>query len=217
MKRSLFLLLLSGVSILAETVNFDSAQPGALPAGWSSAMTHTGGAPKWEVVKDDSAPSKPNVLAQLSSDRTGGRFPLAIWEKASLKDGTLSVRFKAISGGVDQGAGLVWRYRDVNNYYIARANALEDNVVLYKVENGQRISLAPKGTPAKTYGVTHRVPKQTWCTLSVAFQGSLFTVSFDGQKIFEVEDTTFTGAGKTGLWTKADSVIHFDDFQVAGK
>jgi hypothetical protein len=180
-------------------------------------MTHKGGAPKWEVLKDDTAPSKPNVFAQVSTDATGGRFPLAVYENASLKDGMLSVRFKAISGGADQAAGLVWRYKDPDNYYIVRANALEDNVVLYKVEKGQRISLAPKGTPSKTYGVKHRVPKQTWNKLSVVFQGNVFTVSFDGQKLFQVEDSTFLAAGKAGLWTKADSVTYFDDFEIASK
>ena len=177
-------------------------------------MTHTGGAPRWEVLKDDSAPSKPNVLAQVSTDRTAGRFPLAIWDRTSLKDGTLTVKFKAVSGSVDQGAGLVWRYLDANNYYIVRANALENNVVLYKVQNGQRLALAPKGAVSNSYGVKHRVPKQTWCTLSVDVHGNLFTVSLDNQKLFDVEDSTFTGAGRTGLWTKSDSVIYFDDFQV---
>src|SRR5450759_2697902 len=172
----------------AETINFDKAAPGAAPPGWTVAMTHKGGAPKWEILKDESAPSQPNVLAQVSKDATDGRFPLAVYEKVSVKDGTLSVRFKTISGSADQEAGLVWRYKDPDNYYIVRANALEDNVVLYKVENGQRISLVPKGTPSKTYGVKHLVPKQTWSTLSVAFQANLFTVSFDGQKLFDVED-----------------------------
>lgn len=177
-------------------------------------MTHTGGLPKWEVRSDDSAPSKPNVLAQVSTDRTAGRFPLVIWDRATLKNGTLSVKFKALSGSVDQGAGLVWRYRDQNNYYIVRANALEDNVVLYKVENGVRLALPPKGAVSNTYGVTHKVPGQTWTALSVVFSGKVFSVSLNGEKLFEVEDATFLGPGKTGLWTKADSVIHFDDFQV---
>ena len=201
----------------AETINFDNATPGAVPPGWTVAMTHNGGAPKWEVIKHESAPSKPHVLAQVSKDATGGRFPLAVYEKASLKDGILSAKFKAVSGSVDQAAGLIWRYKDPDNYYLARANALEDNVVLYKVEKGQRIALAPKGTPSKTYGVKHRVPKQTWSTLSVSFQGNVLTVSFDGQKLFDVEDTTFTTAGKVGVWTKADSVTYFDDFQFEGK
>jgi hypothetical protein len=198
----------------AETVNFDDASPGAPPRGWTIAMTHQGGAPKWEVLKDESAPSKPNVLAQTSNDRTAGRFPLAIHDNTSFKDGVLSVKFKAISGAADQAAGLVWRYRDPENYYIVRANALEDNVVLYKVEKGQRVALAPKGIPSKTYGVKHRVPKQTWCTLSVSFQGNVFVVSFNGERLFEVDDSTFAEGGKTGLWTKADSVTYFDDFEI---
>ncbi len=177
-------------------------------------MTHQGGPPKWEVLGDSSAPSKPNVLAQVSNDRTAGRFPLAIWDGVTLKDGTVSVKFKAVSGTVDQGAGLVWRYRDPNNYYIVRANALEDNVVLYKVQNGERVSLAPKGAVSNAYGVKHKVPKQTWTVLSVAFRGNRFSVSLEGQKLFDVRDSTFTEAGKTGLWTKSDSVIYFDDFQI---
>ncbi|MBI3695934.1 MAG: DUF1080 domain-containing protein [Acidobacteria bacterium] len=213
----LWLVVGSVVPASAEVIGFDSARPGSLPAGWTSAMTHTGGAPKWEVVQDSAAPSKPNVLAQTSSDRTSGRFPLAVYEKANFKDGELSATFKTISGSGDQAAGLVWRYRDPDNYYIVRANALEDNVVLYKVEGGKRISLAPKGTPSRTYGVKHKVPKQTWTKLGVSFSGNQFVVSLDGQKIMEVEDSTFPGAGKVGLWTKADSVTYFDDFEVNQK
>lgn len=212
------LLMLAGPCFsIAATVNFDDAKVGAPPPGWTIAMTHNGGAPRWEVLQDDSAPSKPNVLAQVSNDRTAGRFPLAIWDGASVKDGMVSVKFKTVSGSVDQGAGLVWRYRDPGNYYIVRANALEDNVVLYKVQNGERVSLAPKGAVSNAYGVKHKIPKQRWTTLSVEFHGSLFSVSLDGQKLFDVEDSTFVGAGKTGLWTKSDSVIYFDDFEVVGK
>jgi hypothetical protein len=197
----------------AEVVNFDSAQAGSVPPGWTVAMTHKGGAPKWEVLNDPSAPSKPNVLAQTSHDAADGRFPLAILDQASLQNGELSVKCKAISGKVDQGAGLVWRYRDPDNYYLVRANALENNVVLYKVQNGRRSSIAPKGTPRGTYGVKHNVPSKTWNMLRVTFQGPLFTVYFNGEKLFEVEDSTFHEAGKSGLWTKADSVIYFDDFE----
>jgi hypothetical protein len=198
----------------AQTVNFDQFKPGSLPTGWIVAMTHQGGLPKWEVLRDESAPSKANVFAQTSTDRTAGRFPLAIWDRTTIKDGTLTVKFKAVSGTVDQGAGLVWRYQDANNYYIVRANALENNVVMYKVANGERLSLAPKGAVSNAYGVKHEVPRQTWSSLTVRFRGPLFTVSIDGEKLFDVEDGTLAGAGKTGLWTKADSVIYFDDFQI---
>ena len=204
--------LLLSVPSFAETVHFDAA--GGVPTGWTTGMTHKGGAPKWEIVRDASAPSAPGALAQTSTDSTGGRFPFAIYERASLRDGSVSVRFKAVSGKVDQAAGLVWRFRDADNYYLVRANALENNVVLYKVEKGERISLAPKGTPSKTYGVKQPVPKQTWSTLRVDFTGKLFIVFFNGQKIMEVEDSTFLEPGKTGVWTKADSVTYFDDFEV---
>ncbi len=219
MKKVALILLASAATVFAgaQVINFDSGAAGTVPAGWTVAMTHTGGAPKWEILKDETAPSKPNVFAQVSNDKTGGRFPLAVFDQANFTDGSLSVKFKAVSGSVDQAAGLIWRYKDPDNYYIVRANALEDNVVLYKLDGGKRISLAPKGTPAKTYGVKHKVPKETWCTLKVTFQGNSFAVFFDGKQIFEVEDPTFSGAGKVGLWTKADSVTYFDDFRIESK
>src|SRR5262245_45587003 len=132
MISSLVLVSFFGVlPMVGETIGFDSEKPGSLPAGWTTAMTHTGGAPKWEILQDASAPSSPNVFAQTSSDRTSGRFPLAVYDKSNIRDGELSVKFKAISGKGDQAAGLIWRYRDPDNYYITRANALENNVVLY--------------------------------------------------------------------------------------
>ena len=113
-----------------------------------------------------------------------------------------------------EAAGIVWRYQDPDNYYIVRANALENNVVLYKVEGGKRISLEPKGTPSKTYGVKQKVPRDTWSALRVDFDGPRFLVFFDGAKIMEVEDATFASKGKIGLWTKADSVTYFDDLRI---
>ena len=199
----------------AQLIRFDDLPVGALAGEWTTGMTHKGGPPRWEVLADNSAPSKPNVLAQSSTDSTGGRFPFAIYNPAIVKDGSVSVRFKAIAGNVDQAAGIVWRFRDADNYYIVRANALEDNIVLYKVEKGERISLAPRNMPSRTYGVKHTIPKQRWNELRVEFKDAAFAVFFDGQKVMEVEDSTFSRAGKTGLWTKADSVIRFDDFHVA--
>jgi hypothetical protein len=201
----------------AAVINFDEAQPGRLPQGWKGAMTHIGGPPRWEVIEDSNAPSRPNVFAQLSDDPTAGRFPLAIYDKASFTNGTIAVKFKNIAGAVDQAAGLVWRYRDPENYYIARANALENNVVLYKVENGQRLALAPRGTPSKTYGVKHEIPKGVWNTLTVEFERDVMKVGLNGEMLFEVVDSTFTTAGKVGLWTKADSVTWFDDLLIVPK
>ena len=155
----------------AEVVRFDAETPGKLPRGWSVAMTHDGGAPRWEIARDESAPSPAHVLAQLSQDRTAGRFPLAIWDRTTILNGSVSVAFKTVDGAVDQAAGIVWRYQDPNNYYIVRANALEENVVLYKVESGVRQSIAPKGLPSRSYGVKHDIPRGRWNRLKVEFQG----------------------------------------------
>ena len=150
MRPIVMTLLLGAATLSAEMINFDSSAAGSAPDCWSLAMTHDGGAPKWETLTDPTAPSSPNVLAQTSNDPTNGRFPLAILDAVTTASGKVSVKFRPISGEVDQAGGLVWRYKDENNYYVVRANALENNVVennvvLYKVEGGKRSSLAPKG------------------------------------------------------------------------
>ena len=212
MRKSVPVWLLIQAAIHGEIIRFDRAAEGSLPSGWTVAMTHAGGPPKWEIVRDDSSPHPPLVLGQVSRDPTAGRFPLAIWERASLRNGEVSVAFKAVDGSIDRAAGVVWRYRDQNNYYIARANALENNVVLYKVENGTRLSIAPKGLPSRAYGVKHEVPSGRWNTLRVVFRDNVFTVFFNGERLFDIEDQTFNEAGKVGLWTKADSLTYFADF-----
>jgi hypothetical protein len=204
--------LLAPVIVQGEVIRFDRSPEGSLPPGWVVAMTHEGGPPMWQVVRDDSAPHPPRAFAQVSRDTTAGRFPLAIWDGAMLRDGEVSVAFKAVDGEIDRAAGIVWRYRDANNYYIVRANALENNVVLYKVEAGVRLSIVPKGLPSRAYGVKHDIPSNQWHTLRVVFKDNLFTVSLNGTVLFEVEDQTFREAGRVGLWTKADSVTHFADF-----
>ncbi len=196
--------------------NFDTDTTGRLPAKFHAALTGKGTAGAWEVKADSSAPSQPNVLAQTSSDRTSYRFPLAIADEGSFRNLDLSVRFKPISGQVDQAGGLVWRLKDANNYYIVRANALENNVVLYKVENGKRTDLPLKGE-GRTYGKKASVPSAQWNELRVVAAGNLFEIFVNGQKLYEVEDNTFTEAGKVGLWTKADSVTYFDDLRVTAK
>lgn len=196
-------------------ISFDASPVGSLPQGWAVQVTHRGAPPRWEVNRDDSAPSRPNVLAQLSTDRTAGRFPLAIFDGVSLKDGTLSVCFKPVSGVVDQAAGIVWRYQDPDNYYIARANALENNVVLYKVEKGVRSAIAPKGLPSRSYGVNHAIARRQWSTLRIDIQAPRFIVYLNSERLFEADDKTFQAAGKVGLWTKADSVVYFDNFTIS--
>ena len=198
------------------TYNFDGDTAGQMPANFHGGLTGQGAKGAWEVKGDSTAPSQPNVLAQNSTDRTNYRFPLAIADEGSFRDLDLSVRFKPISGRVDQAAGLVWRLKDANNYYIVRANALENNVVLYKVQNGKRTDLPLKGE-GRTYGKKTDVPSGQWSELRVVATGNLFEVFVNGQKLYEVEDNTFPEAGKVGLWTKADSVTHFDDLRVTAK
>lgn len=177
------------------TYNFDQDPVGALPAKFHSALTGNGAPGQWAVTADTSAPSQPNVLAQTSADKTSYRFPLAIADEGSFRDLDLSVRFKAISGRVDQAAGLVWRLKDANNYYIVRANALEGNVVLYKVQSGKRTDLPVKGE-GRTYGKKASVPSGQWNELRVTATGNLFEVFLNNQKIYEVEDSTFPEGGK---------------------
>lgn len=196
--------------------NFDKASAGNLPNKIQGGLTGKGAAGKWEVKTDATAPSSPNVLAQTSADKTGYRFPLAIVDEGSFLDLDFSVKFKPVSGKVDQAAGLVWRLKDANNYYIVRANALENNVVMYKVVDGKRSDLPLKGK-GKTYGEKANVPANEWSKLRVVMVGKLAEIYINDTKLFEVEDETFKDAGKIGLWTKADSVTYFDDLSVTAK
>src|SRR5881296_656284 len=196
---------------LADTVNFDTAEVGKPPTGWTATKTGKGEA-KWTIEKDDTAPSKPNVLKQSGQ----ATFPVCIKDDTSLKDGFVEVKFKPVSGREDQAGGVIWRAKDSNNYYIARANALEGNVVLYKTVNGKRSPLDIVGRKGG-YGVKEPVASGQWHTLRVEFAGNHFKLTFDGKHLFDVEDTTFTEAGKVGMWTKADSVTLFDDFTYGAK
>jgi hypothetical protein len=217
MKTLSWLMFLSIWGTAAQMINFDSAKPGTLPPGWTAVALRDGAQPRWEVIKDASAPSPPHVFAQISNDTAAGRCPLAILDKTNIKDGDLSVKVKPVGGKEERAGGLVWRYRDPDNYYLVRANALQNTIVLYKVEDGKCTPLASKGAGPGNYGVKHPVPANEWSMLKVQFRGPLFSVYFNRRRLFEVQDSTFGQRGKVGLWTKADSVTYFDDFHVTGK
>jgi hypothetical protein len=153
----------------------------------------------------------------MDQDETAYRFPVCVLDSLSAADVEISVRFKPLRGKVDQGAGIVWRYRDADNYYVLRANALENNVVLYKVEAGVRRDLDPKGSGPFAYGRKATIEPGVWSALRVDVTGSVFEAFLDGEKLFEVEDSSFGEAGKVGVWTKADSVSYFDDLRVVLK
>ncbi len=207
--------LISAMAFAAQviTIDFNKDKPGQPPSGFSTALTGRGQPGKWLVAKDDSSPDRGNVLAQTDADTTDYRFPVCIYDDLAAKDVDVIVKFKPVSGRGDQGAGIVWRYKDKDNYYIVRANALEGNVVLYKVENGKRTDLPVRGL-GRTYGMKEKVPSGQWGVLRIVARRNLFEVYHDGKKLFEVEDDTFKEAGKVGVWTKADSVIYFDDLQI---
>jgi hypothetical protein len=204
----------SGVETAPRTITFDDQAPGKLPAGFTCGLTGSGRPGTWKLLEDATAPSRPNVLAQLDEDPTSYRFPICVLDAGTGSDVDLSVRFKAVKGGKDQAAGLLFRYRDPNNYYVVRANALESNVVLYKVENGKRSDLKPRGAGLLAYGKQARVATGEWGLLRVVAIGTVFTVHLGSERLFEVEDATFPGAGRIGVWTKADSVTYFDDLSV---
>jgi 3-keto-disaccharide hydrolase len=180
------------------TIDFDHDQAGKAPAGWTATQTGTGAA-KWSVVQDSTAPSQPNFLKQSGV----ATYPVCLRDDSHLKDGFVEVKFKPLAGREDQAGGVVWRGKDANNYYIARANALEGNVTIYHTINGRR-------TEKKRSSMN--VAPNEWHSLRVDFQGSHFSVMFDGKKALDWDDGTFKDAGQVGVWTKADSVTLFDDF-----
>jgi len=180
--------------------NFDADKAGEAPKGWQAAVG------TWKVAADETAPSKPNVLAQ-SAAGPNAQFNVALATDTSLKDLDLAVKMKAVSGEIDQGGGPVWRARDAKNYYVCRWNPLEDNFRLYKVVEGKRTQLANADLKAEP----------GWRTIRVTMKGEQIECYLDGKKVVEAKDDTFKDAGKVGLWTKADAATHFDDLTVSGK
>lgn len=183
---------------MAEIVNFDQDAAGKAPAGWVCGVTGRGNS-MWKVEIDATAPSKPNVLRQSGV----GDFPICVKSATSIADGYVEVKFKAIAGKEDQAGGVMWRWKDNANYYVARANALEDNVSLYYTTNGRRTTIKYVNAP---------VPKGVWHVLRVEFSAASIKVSLNGKVYIDVTDKRITGEGAVGVWTKADSDTAFDDF-----
>lgn len=196
-------LVLAAVVVAAQgkmSWNFDADKAGEIAKGFTNEMG------KWEVVADDTAPSKPNVLAQLAKS-SGPTFNVTLVKDSTYKDVDVTVKMKAIAGSTDQGGGILWRAKDAKNYYVARFNPLEDNYNLYHVTNGRRSEI--KGSKVKA--------SPGWHTLRVTMTGDHIQCYLDGQKHLDAKDSTFKEAGKIGLWTKSDAQSHFDDLEVSGK
>jgi hypothetical protein len=191
-----------------KVFDFGDAATGKLPDGFVSAKSGGGREGVWVVKSDDGGPDgKPTmVLAQTDSDATDARFPMCVIEGLKAADVDVSVKFRTVSGEVDKAAGLVVRYKDAGNYYIARANAEEGNVRIYKFEGGKR----SKPLAGKNLDVS----ADKWHTLKLSARGNKLAVGMDGEQLFEVTDDTYKEPGQVGVWTKADSVTHFDDLTV---
>lgn len=199
MKHAIGIVLaLVALSTRAEVVNFDQYQAGALPPEWAAGTTGRG-SPRWSIEPDESGSSKPNILKQSGV----ADFPWCVLKQTSIVDGFVEVKFKALGGKRDQAGGLVWRWKNGENYYVARANALENNVSLYYTENGRRQTIKYVDVP---------VGKNTWHVLRVEFSGRHLRVALNGKTYIELDDEHISGSGAVGVWTKADSVTAFDDF-----
>jgi hypothetical protein len=190
---------MNATALQERTIGFDDADVGTTPAGWSPGITGHG-VSHWVVVRDEGAPSPPNVLEQDAA----GTFPWCVLPAVSQADGFVEVKMKPVAGREDQAGGVVWRFQDGNRYYVARANAMEDNVSLYYTEGGARKTLKYVDAPVK---------RGAWHTLRVEYKGTRIRVILDGVARIEVDDAHIAAPGAVGLWTKADSVTRFDDFR----
>jgi Galactocerebrosidase, C-terminal lectin domain len=188
----------------ATVIAIAKMEVGKPPAGFKFGRTGQGGPSQWTVV-DDSTSFTGRVIEQSSADRTDYRFPLAIFEPITAKNIEVSISFKPIAGRVDQAGGIAFRVVDADNYYVVRANALEDNVRFYRVVKGRREQID---------GVNTKVAGNTWHTLGLKAQDERFTIGFNGKTLFTTSDKTFAGAGKVALWTKSDSVTRFDQIAI---
>jgi hypothetical protein len=213
-----FLLVSIGVlSLGADTVDFDQAAAGAQPRDWSFACTHKTGSMRWLVHPDATAPSRPNVLAQLAPDRNPWRYALALYDKGYCRDGEVSADMKIVAGNRDQTGGLVWRYQDPNNYYLLHVSANEDTIAVLRVQDGKTMPVAKLGPGLKAFQVSHRIEPQEWNVLKVSFKDVHMTVYFDHRKVMDAEDSAIQKPGKTGLWTKGETIAYFDNFRIDKK
>ncbi len=204
-------LALGAVVAQAETTssapewNFDREQPGTLPSEFSIGTMFDGRpAGDWQVLATDRAKSPPHVLAQLMGKGAEHAYKVALIKDAIASDLNLKVSFLPIQGRADMGGGLIWRAADDRNYYLARANPLEQNIRVYRVVKGIRHLLE---------NFNQTIDVRQWHTLRVTHRGCHVNVFYDDKQVFDLCDKTFH-TGMIGLWTKSDAVTYFDDLQL---
>ena len=189
---------------MTTLIEISRMDPGLAPDGFTFWRTGDGDVGDWRVLEDPSASDR-QVIAQMSKDPTDYRFPLAVYRPISAKNVDVVLRLKPVGGTVDQAGGIIVRLTTPDDYYVVRANALEDNVRFYRMVKGQRQQLD---------GANIKIASNEWHTLGLRAENDQFTISFDGSELFSTMDSTFVGSGKVGLWTKADSVTYFDGIAI---
>ena len=210
-----------------DSVNFDALKPGATPPNWSFSSTRDGAQARWEIRRDPTAPSRGNVLEQISGTPRPFDFPVAIFDKVVCRDGDLSVKFKIDGDGAAKTAGartagartagIVWRYQDRNNYYLLHFSADEKNIVLFRIRDGKAQAVPVIGSRPGSVGVAHDIRVGQWYVAKVVFRGSKVRVLFGNRRLFDVDDSAMLMAGKTGVWTKGRTMASFDDFRIDKK
>ena len=209
--------LLGIVRAGADSVNFDNDATGAAPSYWTIAQTHPGPPAHWVIRPDATAPSRPNVFSQVSSDANRFEFDIAVYDKVICHDGDLSVKFRIRPGTPTRTAGVVWRYQDAKNYYLLHFSADQHNVVFFRVHNGKAEPIPIIGGKAHSFGVNHDIRSGVWYLAKVVFRGPRVRVVLGNRRLFEAADTSIPSTGKTGIWTKGTTEASFDDFRIDKK
>ena len=159
--------------------------------------------PKWKFA-EGKWERRNGVLAQTAETQP---WAVAILEDKKFADVDVSVKFRPLSGKEDASGGILFRAQDAKNYYIVRANSLEDNFRLYTMKGGGRTQIASAKVDAPKLGA--------WHTMRVVAKGAKIQAYLNGKLLIDHEDKTYS-EGYVGLWTKADSVTEFDDLEASG-
>jgi len=201
-----------------DTVNFDNLKPRSFPPFWTATANRPAEQSRWEVLRDATAPSRPNVLVKEAGNAGDSEFSMAVFDKVLCRDGDLSVKFKIENGSRRvKTAGIVWRYQDQKNYYLLHFSVDEKNIVLFRVENGQAHPIPITGGKPGAFGVTHDLRVGQWYVAKVSFRGPNIKVLFGNRQLFDAVDDSLPGTGKTGLWTRGGTEASFDDFRIDRK
>ena len=212
------LIAFSLFGLIGLTVNFDNLKPTSFPPYWTAITTRPQEPARWEVRRDATAPSRPNVFAQVSGVNDNSEYALAVFDKVICRDGDLSVKFKiAANARRLKTAGIMWRYQDPRNYYLLDFSVDERNIALFHVENGQRHPIPLRGGKPGGVEISHDLRADQWYVAKVIFRGDNIRVEFGNRQLFDAVDASLNTPGKTGLWTRGGTEASFDDFRIDRK